>query len=112
MSNTNIKQHLVEFSQGWEGYIKDCRRVVNNSNKYYVKKDHRIYDLLINIIPKELSGLIEKRIYKVKGSVGQSSVTGIPWIAVMDREVTESTQDNFYISYLQSSLQFCLNQVE
>ena len=100
MSNTNIKQHLLEFSQGWESYIRDCLRVVDNTNRYYVKKDHRVYDLLINIIPNELSGLIDKRIYKVKGSVGQSSITGIPWIAVMDREITESTQDGFYISYL------------
>ena len=38
MSNTNIKQHLLEFSQGWEDYIGDCLRVVDNTNRYYVKK--------------------------------------------------------------------------
>ena len=47
-----------------------------------------------------MQGLTDERIYKVKGSVGQTGLTGIPWLSVMDRQVTESTQEKFYISYL------------
>ncbi len=98
--NTNLKNHLIEFSQGWESYVNECIRLVDNSMRYYVTKDHRIYEVLIKTIVSELQSLIDERIYKVKGSVGQSSLTGIPWLSVMDKHVTQSTQEGFYISYL------------
>lgn len=100
MSNTNLKEHLIEFSSSWENYIIECLRVVDGTNRYYVKKGHRTYDLLVNIIPKEMSEILDSRIYKVKGSVGQSSITGVPWLSIMDKTVTESTQEGFYVSFL------------
>ena len=97
---TDLKNHLIEFSQGWESYISDCMRLVDDSLRFYVKNDHRVYDLLIKTVVSELQSLVDERIYKVKGSLGQASLTGIPWLAVMDKHVTESTQERFYISYL------------
>ena len=97
---TNLKNHLVEFSQGWESYVNECMRLVDDSLRFYVTKDHRIYEVLIRTIVSEIQSLVDERIYKVKGSVGQSSLTGIPWLSVMDKHVTESTQEGFYISYL------------
>ena len=40
---TNLKNHLVEFSQGWESYVNECMRLVDDSLRFYVTKDHRIY---------------------------------------------------------------------
>ena len=97
---TNLKNHLIEFSQGWESYVNECMRLVDDSLRFYVTKDHRVYELLIKTVVSELQSLVDERIYKVKGSVGQSSLTGIPWLSVMDKNVTESTQEGFYISYL------------
>jgi len=97
---TNLKNNLIEFSQGWEGYVNECMRLVDNSLRFYVTSDHRVYELLIKTVVSELQNLVDERIYKVKGSVGQSSLTGIPWLSVMDKHVTESTQEGFYISYL------------
>jgi hypothetical protein len=97
---TDLKNHLIEFSQGWEGYVNECMRLVDDSLRFYVTSDHRVYELLINTLVSELQTLVDERIYKVKGSVGQSSLTGIPWLSVMDKHVTESTQEGFYISYL------------
>ena len=97
---TNLKNHLVEFSQGWESYVNKCMRLVDDSLRFYVTKDHRVYEVLIKTVVSEIQSLVDERIYKVKGSVGQSSLTGIPWLSVMDKHVTESTQEGFYISYL------------
>ena len=97
---TNLKNHLIEFSQGWESYVNECMRLVDDSLRFYVTKDHRVYELLIRTVVSELQSLVDERIYKVKGSVGQSSLTGIPWLSVMDKHVTESTQEGFYIAYL------------
>ena len=100
MSATNLRENLINFSNGWEGYVNECMRLVNDQFRFYVTKDHFVYQLLINTIVSELEGLVDQRIYKVKGSVGQSSLTGIPWLSVMDKNITESTQSGFYISYL------------
>jgi hypothetical protein len=48
----------------------------------------------------ELQSIVDERLYKVKASLGQGALSGIPWLAVMDREITESTQSGCYISYL------------
>jgi len=100
MSATNLRENLINFSNGWEGYVNECMRLVDDQFRFYVTKDHFVYQLLINTIVSELEGLVDQRIYKVKGSVGQSSLTGIPWLSVMDKNITESTQGGFYISYL------------
>ena len=100
MNAKDLKNNLLTFSSGWKGYLIDCEREVEGKKRYYVNKNHEIYDLFINVIPNQIGSLIDKRIYKVKASVGQSGITGIPWIAIMDKEITESTQEKFYISYL------------
>tara|TARA_B100000989_G_scaffold153229_1_gene114313 strand:- start:132 stop:1370 length:1239 start_codon:yes stop_codon:yes gene_type:complete len=98
--STNLKKHFIDFSQGWESYVNECKRVKNNSTTYYVTKHHKTYEVLKENIVSEMQSLTDERIYKVKASVGQTGLTGIPWLSVMDRQVTESTQEKFYISYL------------
>ena len=97
--STNLKKHFIDFSQGWESYVNECKRVKNNSTTYYVTKHHKTYEVLKENIVSEMQSLTDERIYKVKASVGQTGLTGIPWLSVMDRQVTESTQEKFYISY-------------
>lgn len=52
--------------------------------------------------------------YKVQGSVGQGNWANIPWIAIMDRRITETTQQGVYIVYLfsedMSTVYLTLNQ--
>ncbi|USB33936.1 DUF3578 domain-containing protein [Paenibacillus sp. YPG26] len=38
--------------------------------------------------------------YKIQGSIGQGNWANIPWIAIMDKRVTETTQHGEYIVYL------------
>jgi hypothetical protein len=96
---TNLKNHFIEFSENWENYVQDCM-YLSEGNNVYLTKDHPVYKLIIETIVTELESHVDKRIYTVKGSVGQSGLAGIPWLAVLDKEVTESTREKFYISYL------------
>lgn len=63
----------------------------NNAFGNFVRRD----------IPSGVSSLpfIDDNL-KVKASVGQGVWTTIPWIAIMDRRITESTQYGEYIVYL------------
>ncbi|MGF7048386.1 energy-coupling factor transporter ATP-binding protein EcfA2 [Paenibacillus sp. DS2015] len=62
---------------------------------------HPLGNLLRQTIPnglKELSFIGEN--LKVQGSVGQGNWANIPWIAIMDKRITGTTQHGEYIVYL------------
>ena len=61
---------------------------------------HSLGNLLRQAIPnglKELSFIGDN--LKVQGSVGQGNWANIPWIAIMDKRITETTQQGEYIVY-------------
>lgn len=43
---------------------------------------------------------LDKEQYEIKGSVGQGNWATVPWLAIMNKEVTTSTQRGYYIVYL------------
>jgi 5-methylcytosine-specific restriction protein A len=56
---------------------------------------------LRNVIPDNVTkALGENDRYYVKGSAGQSGWANVPWISVLDRTVTTSPQNGFYLVYL------------
>lgn len=56
---------------------------------------------LCKAIPFELRALIEDdKNYTVKGSMGQGNRTDYPWISVLDRSITTSTQKGLYVVFL------------
>lgn len=52
-------------------------------------------------LPSELKALpfIDEQ-YKVQGSVGQGNWATVPWLAVLDKRITETTQHGEYVVYL------------
>lgn len=62
---------------------------------------HPLGAIVRNSIPNELKtcALLPDQ-YVVKGSVGQGGWAAVPWIAVMNKRVTTTTQDGIYIVYL------------
>ncbi|WP_240689298.1 MrcB family domain-containing protein [Ammoniphilus sp. YIM 78166] len=64
-------------------------------------KEHPLGIRVRQQIPQDLQSLsfIDQN-YKVQGSVGQGNWATIPWIAIMDKRITESTQYGEYIVYL------------
>jgi MoxR-like ATPase len=65
-------------------------------------KEHRIGNLMRNEIPEIIYRETElsREKYKITGSVGQGNWANVPWVAVMNKSVTTSTQRGFYLVYL------------
>lgn len=64
-------------------------------------KGHFLGALVRQTIPNDLQRLpfIDER-YKIQGSVGQGGWANIPWMAIMDKTITETTQRGEYVCYL------------
>lgn len=63
--------------------------------------EHALGTLFRRTLPSELKALpfIDEQ-YKVQGSVGQGNWATVPWLAIMDKRITETTQRGEYIVYL------------
>ena len=66
MSNTNLKEHLVKFSQNWDSYVTECMTLKGDKLNFHVTNDHEVYQLIINTIVSEVKTLVDGRLYKVK----------------------------------------------
>ncbi len=77
---------------------------------------HPLGYLIRNEIPKKISDLpfIDTNIFKVHGSCGQGNWAVVPWVAILNKNITTTTQVGVYIVYLFSDdmkrLYLTLNQ--
>jgi len=99
MSNS-IKKNLISFSESWESYVKDCRVEENGREYFRNTKDHIAHKIFINNLPKTFMNYLDAKKYSIKSSLGEGNTAAIPWLCIMDREVTDSATDGFYIAYL------------
>ena len=83
-----------EFLSKKEEYISNIGKGTSNISQM---------DILCNQLPNLLYRYFDKSKYKISGSVGIGRVTDTPWLAVMDKTVTETTQKGVYIVFLFSS---------
>ncbi|MFB0843451.1 MrcB family domain-containing protein [Paenibacillus oleatilyticus] len=62
---------------------------------------HQLGTLFRKTIPEQLRRLpfIDEH-YKIQGSIGQGNWANIPWIAILDKRITETTQRGEYVVYL------------
>lgn len=62
---------------------------------------HSMGTLFRQTLPSELKALpfIDDQ-YKVQGSIGQGNWATVPWLAVLDKRITETTRHGVYIVYL------------
>ena len=88
-----ITQNIKEFAAGYDELTDGPRR---NSH---------LTDILSREIPEQLQSTLEldPSIYKLQGSVGQGVWSEIPWVAIMNRGITESTRHGYYVVYLLSA---------
>jgi MoxR-like ATPase len=89
MVNTSIREKLIYIMNNYVS--AKAQPFGGNALGSYVRND----------VPKEfqkLPCLNDK--YVVTGSVGQGNWASVPWIAIMNKEITTSTQRGYYIVYL------------
>ena len=72
-------------------YLDDRKRVDSKSTLFrLVNKD----------IPVAIEQVISKDSYKIYGSVGRGNKTKFPWVAILNKEITTTTQEGLYLVYL------------
>ena len=82
--------------------------IIKDFCKYYrtINDQPFKYDEFTNNFTEELTTILQYELalpedeYFIKGSVGQGAWAEIPWIAIMHRGVTESTQSGYYVVIL------------
>ncbi|MFD0769827.1 MrcB family domain-containing protein [Bacillus sp. CGMCC 1.60114] len=102
-----------------EQYVKENREKEDNMNSSLRKKfltvmneyleakregfaGHKLGSLVRNEMTTEITRLpfIDYSQYIVTGSVGQGNWAAVPWLAIMNKDITTSTQRGYYIVYL------------
>ena len=98
MSLTNTIQKI---SSSWQDYRNHC---VSRAKPGYeikiVKSDHKTYDLVKTNWQNEVSKIVNSRKYNVKSSLGEGNLASGPWLAIMDKSITDSARKGFYVVFL------------
>ncbi len=80
------------FQNILNGYLSLSNKVDNTS---------ALYKELVRELPKEiLLNLGQRKELLVKGSMGQGNKTDYPWISILNKNITNSTQNGIYVCYL------------
>ncbi len=88
-----FRQQIVDLIADWSAY--KSRKTTDGS--------HPIHKLIHDEIPKSLEAWTPTpREYKFQGSDGQGNILAAPWVAVFNRNITESATKGYYLVYLLS----------
>ena len=79
------------FQKVLDEYIDDNVKVDSTSD---------VYNTLIRQIPSALHKMLNRKEFHIKGSMGQGNKTLYPWVAIMNKNITTTTQKGLYIVYL------------
>ncbi len=98
MSLTNIIQKI---SKGWLEYRDHCKSISKTGYGIrVVKKDHYMFDLVKTEWTELISKNVDLKKYNVEASVGHGNISAAPWLTVMDKSITETATEGFYVVYL------------
>jgi hypothetical protein len=88
-----FRQQILNVVSGWESY---------KSGKT-TDRLHEIHKLILDELPDSLEGWTQNSYnYKFQGSDGQGFILSAPWVAVFNRNITESATKGYYLVYLLS----------
>ncbi|MCT4617870.1 MAG: DUF3578 domain-containing protein [Marinisporobacter sp.] len=95
----------VEREMGYSKLKTYFEKIMNgylNARQYESFGRHELGELFRKIIPEYLKDLsfIQKDQYQITGSIGQGNWAKVPWLALMNKKSTTSTQRGIYIVYL------------
>ena len=92
---------IKKISNDWQSYRDFC--VSESSLGYEVKKvdkNHEVYDLVINQWKDSIKNQVNSSKYLIESSVGIGNLSAAPWLAIMDKSITESPREGFYVVFL------------
>ena len=98
MSITNIIQ---DISKDWLNYRSYCKGISKNGASIHIeKKDHKVHDLVNVKWKEEITKNVNSKKYLVDSSLGKGNLRPGPWLTVMDKSVTETATEGYYLAYL------------
>ena len=101
MVNLSNSEIIKNISNGWLDYRSYCSDTNTNGNVIKkIKSDHLFYDLFINQWKQKIEDQIPKNKFIVKTSLGEGNLSAIPWLAIMNKSITEKTSNGWYLVYL------------
>lgn len=113
----------IQKRDSFENYDKELIRPViemflNNyaAAKLEIFTGHSFGNFIRNSAPEAIykTGLVDRKNYLIKGSVGQGRWSDVPWLGIFDKKVTTTATKGVYIVYLLAkdgnSLYLTLNQ--
>ena len=62
--------------------------------------DKEYYKVIVNRIPDEIRKIISNDTFKVSGSCGKGSKSKAPYLAIMNKSITETTQRGLYVDFV------------
>lgn len=82
--------------------IKEIKFILDNylNLPLKVNSNSDVYKNIVKKIPHYLSQQINRKDIIIKGSVGQGNRTTHPWISILNKNITHSTQYGLYVVYL------------
>lgn len=93
-----------------EGFIKELNTLIAAFQKAGsefeshigkgVSLESQSGEILRNDIPNKLKEVFSTNDYRIKGSIGTGRVSKCPWVAIMNKKETESTQSGIYLVFL------------
>jgi hypothetical protein len=69
-------------------------------NKLRVDKNSDLYYALVNRLPMLIKQHLNRDDLLIQGSMGKGNKTLFPWISILNKNITTSTQEGLYIVYL------------
>ncbi|MDZ5606123.1 DUF3578 domain-containing protein [Bacillus pseudomycoides] len=103
-----VEQSLKENSEEDDTMNSNLRKKFLTVMHEYLKArtekfaGHKLGSVVRNEMTTEITRLpfIDHNQYVVTGSVGQGNWAAVPWLAIMNKDITTSTQRGYYIVYL------------
>lgn len=93
-----------------EGYIKELNALFADFQKagadyenhigQGVSLEYQSGEILRKNIPIKLKEVFSTDIYHIKGSIGTGRISKCPWVAIMNKKETSSTQNGIYLVFL------------
>lgn len=93
-----------------KGFIKELNALIADFQKAGadyesnigkgVSLESQCGEILRGAIPNKLKEVFSTNDYRIKGSIGTGRVSKCPWVAIMNKKETESTQSGIYLVFL------------
>ena len=93
-----------------KGFIKELNALIADFQKagadyeshigQGVSLESQCGEILRSAIPNKLKEVFSTNDYRIKGSIGTGRVSKCPWVAIMNKKETESTQSGIYLVFL------------